>query len=281
MNNPITAALDVLALAKQCGGELDLQYYAEAHAALDQVVQSARTYDASLEAVEQPPTGADYEHIMSLLGLRTIDSVDDRGTATTAAIESAKQSDENVRRLIAILGLDEKVQTSAVAIKVDVVEFTQGWIGGDDVTSVDALLDLHTGKVTLTDHSLGYPVLVMNEECPIWHADKAYWLPRVVASALPDGLDDNEIIEHIKQHGYWAVVDLGAILTCTTSAWSNTPTPDAPLELPQQFEANMKALDVEAAVAHAKSQVFAPDARVAAALVKVDQRALAPVGSQD
>lgn len=74
MNNPIQAALEALALAKQCGGELDLQHYAEAHTALDQVVQAARAYDATLEAAEQPPTGADYEHIMSLLGLRTLDT---------------------------------------------------------------------------------------------------------------------------------------------------------------------------------------------------------------
>jgi len=237
MTNPIKNAVEALALAKERGGELDLPYYADTHAALEQAVRAARKHDASLDAAKRQPTGADYEHIMSLLGLRTVDSVDDRETAIAAAIESAKQSDENVRRLVKILGLDETVQTSAIAIKADVVDFTQGCIGGDDVTSVDALLDLHTGKVTLTDHSLGYPLLVMDEECSIWHADKAYCLPQVVASGLPDGLDDDEIIEHIKLHGYWAVVDLGAILAGTSSARSDTPTTDAPLELPQKSEA--------------------------------------------
>jgi hypothetical protein len=71
MNTPIKRALDALALAKDCGGELDLQYYAASYATLSQAVQAARAYDASLNAAERPPTGEDYEHIMSLLGLRT------------------------------------------------------------------------------------------------------------------------------------------------------------------------------------------------------------------
>lgn len=222
MNTPIKKALDALALARECGGELDLQYYSESHAALDHVVQAARAYDASLNAAEQPPTGEDYEHIMSLLGLRTRDSIDDPEVAIAAAIEKAKQSDENVRRLADVLGLDETVQTDAVPIEADVVDATQTWIGGEDVTPVAATLDLHTGRVEFVDHSLGHPLLVADGACVIRYACEERSLPFVTGSAIPGDLDDEAVIERIKRQGYWAIVDLSPILASTSCKWPDT-----------------------------------------------------------
>jgi len=71
MSQPIAAALEALALAKECGGELDLDYYAKAHQELANVVEAAQNYDRSLLHAEASPTGVDYEHVMQLLGLRT------------------------------------------------------------------------------------------------------------------------------------------------------------------------------------------------------------------
>jgi hypothetical protein len=167
MSNPIKNALEALALAKQCGGELDLKYYNETHAALDKAVQAARAYDQSIGDADRPPTGADYEHIMSLLGLRTVDAVDYREAAVAAAIEKTKQPAETVLRLAVILGLDETVQTDTVRIEVDVVDFTQRRIGGEDSTAVAATLDLHTGRVALVDYSLGHPMPVLGDACDI------------------------------------------------------------------------------------------------------------------
>lgn len=222
MNTPIKKALDALALAKECGGELDLQYYSESHAALDHVVQAARAYDASLNAAEQPPTGEDYEHIMSLLGLRTCNSIDDPEVAIAAAIEKAKQSDENVRRLADVLGLDETAQTDAVPIEVDAVDVTQSWIGGEDVAPAAATLDLHTGRVALVDHSLGHPLLVADGTCVIRYAGKEYSLPFVTGSAVPIDLVDEAVIERIKTQGYWAIVDLSPILAGTSFGGPDT-----------------------------------------------------------
>lgn len=70
MSKPIAAALEALALAKQCGGELDLEYYAKTHQALTEVVEATRKHDRILMNAEASPTGADYEHVMQLLGLR-------------------------------------------------------------------------------------------------------------------------------------------------------------------------------------------------------------------
>jgi hypothetical protein len=69
--------------------------------------------------------------------------------------------------LAEFFGLDETVQTDAVPIEVNVVDITQDWIGGEDLTSVAATLDLHTGRVALVDHSLGHPLLVMDGACVI------------------------------------------------------------------------------------------------------------------
>jgi hypothetical protein len=57
MLKPIAAALEALALAKECGGELDLDYYAKAHQTLKQFgywavfdLRALVTYAAETEA---------------------------------------------------------------------------------------------------------------------------------------------------------------------------------------------------------------------------------------
>lgn len=70
MSQPIATALEALALAKECGGELDLDFYARTHQDLSNVMEALRGHDRNLMSTEASPTGADYEHLMQLLGLR-------------------------------------------------------------------------------------------------------------------------------------------------------------------------------------------------------------------
>mgnify|MGYP001627147326 CR=1 FL=1 len=70
MLKPLAAALQALALAKECGGELDLDFYASTHQDLSHVIEAARNHDRKLLTAEDSPTGADYEHLVQLLGLR-------------------------------------------------------------------------------------------------------------------------------------------------------------------------------------------------------------------
>ena len=70
MSQPIAAAPEALALAKDCGGELDLDFYARTHQELSNVIEAVRSHDRNLMSAEASPTGADYEHLMQLLGLR-------------------------------------------------------------------------------------------------------------------------------------------------------------------------------------------------------------------
>lgn len=74
MKTAIELALEALELASQCGGELDLDFYTQAHTALKQAVEEVRSHDRMLNAKEAAPTGVDYEHIVSLLGLRECDN---------------------------------------------------------------------------------------------------------------------------------------------------------------------------------------------------------------
>lgn len=70
MIKAIEAALEALAVAKESGGEIDLDMYAEAHHALACAADAIREHDRILNASETPPSGADYEHVLALLGLR-------------------------------------------------------------------------------------------------------------------------------------------------------------------------------------------------------------------
>jgi hypothetical protein len=61
--------LDALALAKDCGGELDRDIYKAAYDGLLSLAAKVRKYDDTMDAAERSPTGDDYNELLSLLGL--------------------------------------------------------------------------------------------------------------------------------------------------------------------------------------------------------------------
>lgn len=70
MLKPIDVVLQALEVAKECGGELDLDMYAQAHKVLLDATAALHEHDRILFQAEALPTGADYEHVMTSLGLR-------------------------------------------------------------------------------------------------------------------------------------------------------------------------------------------------------------------
>lgn len=60
-------AIEALALAKECGGEIDLATYAQAWSALSKLRDDIELYDADLSRNERAPTGDDYNRLIERL----------------------------------------------------------------------------------------------------------------------------------------------------------------------------------------------------------------------
>jgi len=63
-------ALEALALAVECGGELDRDIYIEAKQSLEKMVQEVVAYDLAMSSDERPPQGGDYNHLLSILEIQ-------------------------------------------------------------------------------------------------------------------------------------------------------------------------------------------------------------------
>jgi hypothetical protein len=64
-------AMRALELAKQCGGELDIEQYEQAYKDLAELRAAIVRYDQRLNDQEIAPTGDDYNEVMSFLGLNS------------------------------------------------------------------------------------------------------------------------------------------------------------------------------------------------------------------
>lgn len=212
MLKPIEVALQALEVAKECGGELDLQMYAQAHKALASAVAELRRHDQTLTDAEASPTGADYEHIMQLLGMRA-------GTNADAAVLTRYTPDAlELQSIARLLGLEDGAALNAIQITADVVDVMDGVIGGDNVSTVPATFDLTTGKLALVDKELGHPLLVWDGCGATIHYNGRSYNLTMLEHSVPDDLWRTEISSHIREHGYWAVLDLRALLTPSTNA---------------------------------------------------------------
>lgn len=66
---PLNEAIEALKLASECGGELDLEIYQAAHTGLIAMRDEIRAHDARLDDRQEPPTGDDYNQVLSILHL--------------------------------------------------------------------------------------------------------------------------------------------------------------------------------------------------------------------
>lgn len=114
-----------------------------------------------------------------------------------------------IARIAALLGV---ASHAPLEVTVEVVNITEGLIGGEDVSIVPAILDLTTGKLALVDKELGYPPLIWDEiGATIHHGGNQLHIP-VTEDNVPNHLWRAEISDHIRTHGYWAMLDLRSLL---------------------------------------------------------------------
>lgn len=117
-----------------------------------------------------------------------------------------------IARLAALLGVAPESSHTPLDVKVEVVDITEGIIGGEDVSIVPALLDLTTGKLALVDKELGHPLLIWGEIGATIHRGVSQYQVPVMEDNVPGDLSRAEIYDHIRAHGYWAVLDLRVLI---------------------------------------------------------------------
>lgn len=131
---------------------------------------------------------------------------------TANAIPPATLDASTVAAVAALLGLTDRDSNNAVEIKVEVVDVMEGVIGGEDVSIVPALLDLATGMLVLAENEPGHPLLVWDDcKATIYYGERQFDLP-FLAHSVPDDLWRSAISDHIRANGYWAVLDLRALI---------------------------------------------------------------------
>jgi hypothetical protein len=212
MTTPLKQALDALILAKESGGENDFDYYASVHRLLEQAIKKVRAYDCRLNEAERAPTGDDYNHILRLLGLDVDPDSAEPSLHGMEVQHHFKLSDSEVTQIAEKLSVPADARFEIVPISAVVVDISEGFIGGDDLSVVRATLDLRTGKVLLADNSLGYPLLSLDGLCTIIDgAGKHHGVP-MIEHGIPHALDKGDIIDYVKQHGDWAILDLKSLL---------------------------------------------------------------------
>lgn len=106
-------------------------------------------------------------------------------------------------------------QSKAVQVMVDVVDLYDGIIGGDDIDTVPAQLDLQTGEVVLANPKLGCPLLNWSDIGVSIRFDGKLYTANLLSHNVPNDMFGTEVEHFLKQHGYRATVDLS-----TLQAWA-------------------------------------------------------------
>ncbi|KSQ21634.2 hypothetical protein APB26_34325 [Pseudomonas aeruginosa] len=74
MSSALKIALESLKLAAECGGEIDKDDYLEAYQALQVMIDGVVEHDREMDRRERSPEGDDYNTLLALLGLSTMES---------------------------------------------------------------------------------------------------------------------------------------------------------------------------------------------------------------
>lgn len=101
----LAAAIDALALAKECGGDLDKEVYRKAHAQLAALCSEVQAYDSQLNKNEVAPTGDDYNALLALFWA-PVDQ-EPATTAVTSLIQASTGAELQQEADDAIRGLDK------------------------------------------------------------------------------------------------------------------------------------------------------------------------------
>lgn len=143
-----------------------------------------------------------------------IQSCMDRAPLEVVCSEVWRASNGNVREW----------QHKQVRVLVDVVDPTAGFIGGDDVDAVPAMLNLFTGEIRLDNPRQGHPLLNWSDTgvCISFHGSQYH--ARVQTDNLPPDIADHDIVGFIREHGYTVTVDLASLYTADGDAGKSQVT---------------------------------------------------------
>jgi hypothetical protein len=210
MKETIELALEALSVAKDCGGELDLDFYADAHKRLQSAVLAIREHDTRLNDAGRSPEGSDYEFVMQVLGLVPQPTVATPPGPPAKEVAQLCISADKSLRVAALLGVRGDAELEAVEVTVEVVDPTQDFIGGEDIDKARAIVNLRTGHLDLVDAGLGHPILCTDGAATIYHRGRAF-NAAVVDCSIPESMQPEEIPAHVRVHGNRGLIDLEGI----------------------------------------------------------------------
>lgn len=93
-----------------------------------------------------------------------------------------------------------------VQVHVDLVDPTEGFIGGDDIDTVPATLDLTTGEITLNDPKFGHPLLNWSDRGVSIQFNGVIYCAELVNENIPPNIWGTDIVDHIRANGYQATI---------------------------------------------------------------------------
>lgn len=102
-------------------------------------------------------------------------------------------------------------QCAKVEVLVEVVDPTEGLIGGDDIDTVPATLNLATGEVVLDNPKRGHPLLSWSDTGTCIMFNGSYYNARILKTNLPCGIWGQDIADFICKHGYTPTINLATL----------------------------------------------------------------------
>lgn len=127
-------------------------------------------------------------------------------------------TDAEIQRGLAAstLGLDaEHIQ---VDVNVDLVDPTEGFVGGDDISCAVAQLDLNSGAITLENPKSGWPLLNWSDLGISIRHEGVLFHAHLLESNVPCEFQGEEIVRYIQEQGYSARIDLATLVLSGTGS---------------------------------------------------------------
>lgn len=121
-----------------------------------------------------------------------------------------------------------------IAVLVDVVDAEEGFIGGEDIDTVPATLDLKTGAIVLADSKKGSLLLNWSDTGVTITFEGQRYHAELVSENLPKGIWGRQISDFIRQFGYKAQIDITSLTIAGAAHALGAPNHCKDIVLPAQ-----------------------------------------------
>lgn len=102
-------------------------------------------------------------------------------------------------------------QHDHVRVLVDLVDPAEGFIGGDDIETVPATLNLQSGEILLDNPKQGHPLLNWSDTGVCISFSGSRYYARIVHETLPLDIAGGDVADFIREHGYAATINLASL----------------------------------------------------------------------